>query len=565
VLTCLRVRSFAIIEALEVELDAGLNIVTGETGAGKSILVEALQLVLGARGRPEVVRTDAEAAEVEALFDLTDQPEALGALRDQGVETDGELLIRRVVSASGRTRAYINGRLATLAQLKEVTKGLADISSQHQYHSLADARHHLSYLDAFASHASPVEEVGQAHATLVEAAARLEEVVTEERGKADREDLLRYQVNEIETLREALENEEALVVERERLRHAEKLGVAAGEAEARLYSDDESICGAISRIASSVEQASSFDPSLEPMAAQVRDALVQLEDAASELGSYARELSFDPNRLGALEDLIDRLSRVKRKYGDTGAEILAYRDQAAAELDSLERYEERLDRYQREYDEALEEASRVALTLRRKRQTAAAKLSKAISKELSSLGMGEAKITVDLAALEGGPRELQVEGARLSPTGIDHAELLIAPNRGEEAKPLRKIASGGELSRTMLAIKRVLAGLGPASLYIFDEVDAGVGGAVAEVIGRKIHEVAQHSQVLCITHLPQISAYADAHYRVHKEVVGERTKSDIRLLSDKERLEEIARMLGGVTITDQARAAAKELIRGAEA
>ncbi len=562
-LTCLRVRSFAIIEALEVELNAGLNIVTGETGAGKSILVDALQLVLGARGRPEVVRTDAEAAEVEALFDLGDQPEALSALRDQGIETDGELLIRRVVSASGRTRAYINGRLATLAQLKEVTKGLADISSQHEYHSLADSRHHLTYLDAFARHGSLVDEVGDAHAALVEAAARLEEVVTEERGKADREDLLRYQVNEIEKLREAVENEEALVVECERLRHAEKLGTAAGEAEAKLYSDDGSICGAISRIASSIEQVSEFDPSLHPMATQVREALVQLEDAASELGGYARDLSFDPNRLGALEDQLDRLARVKRKYGSTGAEILAYRDQAAKELDSLERYEERLDRFQREFDEAFEAATRVALALRGKRQAAAAKLSKAISKELSSLGMGEAKVTVELAALEGGPSELQVEGARLSPTGIDHAELLIAPNRGEDAKPLRKIASGGELSRAMLAIKRVLAGLGPASLYVFDEVDAGVGGAVAEVIGRKIHEVAQHSQVLCITHLPQISAYADAHYRVHKEVVGKRTKSDIRLLSDKERLEEIARMLGGLTVTDQARAAAQALLQSA--
>jgi DNA repair protein RecN (Recombination protein N) len=565
VLTCLRVRSFAIIEALEVEFDAGLNIVTGETGAGKSILVDALQLVLGARGRPEVVRTDAEAAEVEALFDLSDQPEALDALRDQGVETDGELLIRRVVSASGRTRAYINGRLATLAQLKEVTKGLADISSQHEYHSLTDSRHHLTYLDAFASHASVVESVGQAHAALVDAAARLEEVVTEERGRADREDMLRFQINEIDTLRDALEKEEALSIERERLRHAEKLGTAAGEAEVRLYSDDDSICGALSRTASSVEHAAGLDPSLQPIAAQIREALVQLEDAASELGGYARDLSFEPGRLAALEHQLDGLSRVKRKYGENATEILSYRDQAAEELDSLERYEERLDRYQREYDEALEEASRIALALRSKRQTAAAKLSKAISKELSSLGMGEAKVTVDLAALEGGPRELRVEGARLSPTGIDHAELLIAPNRGEEAKPLRKIASGGELSRAMLAIKRVLAGLGPASLYVFDEVDAGVGGAVAEVIGRKIHEVAQHSQVLCITHLPQISAYADAHYRVHKEVVGKRTKSDIRLLSDEERLEEIARMLGGVTVTDQARAAAQALIRGAEA
>jgi len=557
------VRSFAIIEALEVELDAGLNIVTGETGAGKSILVEALQLVLGARGRPEVVRTDAEAAEVEALFDLSGQAEVLDSLRAQGVETDNELLIRRVVTSTGRTRAYVNGRLVTLAQLKEVTKGLADISSQHEYHSLADARHHLSYLDAFADHGALLDEVGLAHATLSEAAARLEEVVTEERGKADREDLLRYQVNEIESLREALESEEALLVERERLRHAERLGTASGEAEAQLYSDDDSLCGAIARIAGSLEQASVFDPSLEPIATQVREALLQLEDAASELGSYAQDLSFDPARLGTLEDELDRLSRVKRKYGSTGEEILAYRDQAAAELDALERYEERLDSHQRKLDEALEEAARVALLLRTKRKAAAAKLSKAISKELSSLGMGEAKVTVELAALEGGPRELQVHGARLSPTGIDHAELLIAPNRGEEAKPLRKIASGGELSRAMLAIKRVLAGIGPASLYVFDEVDAGVGGAVAEVIGRKIHEVAQHSQVLCITHLPQISAYADAHYRVHKEVVGKRTKSDIRLLTKSERLEEIARMLGGVTVTDQARAAAEALIQSA--
>ena len=225
----------------------------------------------------------------------------------------------------------------------------------------------------------------------------------------------------------------------------------------------------------------------------------------------------------------------------------------------------RVDGAQREYDEALERATGLALTLRKKRQAAAKRLSKAISEELTSLGMGEAKVTVELAALEGGPRELQVSGARLSLSGIDRAELLIAPNRGEEAKPLRKIASGGELSRSMLAIKRVLAGLGPASLYVFDEVDAGVGGAIAEVIGRKIHDVAQHSQVLCITHLPQISAYADAHYRVHKEVVGERTKSDIRLLSDTERLEEIARMLGGVQVTEQARAAAQQLIQGAHA
>jgi len=563
VLTCLRVRNFAIIEELEVDLGGGLNIVTGETGAGKSILVDALQLVLGARGRLEVVRTDADAAEVEALFDLTDDIDALNTLREQGLETDGELVVRRVVTAAGRTRAYINGRLTTLGQLREVTKGLADISSQHEFHSLADARHHLAYLDAFADHESLVEGVGEAHAALIEAAGRLEEVISEERGRADREDLLRFQVAEIDALADVLGNEEVLFMERERLRHAENLGSTAGEAEAQLYAADDALCGSLSRIATSVEQASQFDPGLGPVADQIKEALVQLEDAASELGRYARDLPFDPRRLAQLEEQIDQLQRVKRKHGGSAAEVLAHGEQAKKELDSLERHEERVDHCQREYDEALKRAATVALSLRKKRQTAAKRLSKAISEELSSLGMGEAKVTVELAALEGGPRELQVDGARLSPTGIDHAELLIAPNRGEEAKPLRKIASGGELSRSMLAIKRVLAGLGPASLYVFDEVDAGIGGAVAEVIGRKIHEVAQYSQVLCITHLPQISAYADAHYRVHKEVVGERTKSDIRLLSDTERLEEIARMLGGVQVTEQARAAAQQLIQGA--
>ncbi|MGB5812478.1 MAG: DNA repair protein RecN [Polyangiales bacterium] len=562
-LTCLRVRNFAIIEELEVDLDAGLNIVTGETGAGKSILVDALQLVLGARGRPEVVRTDAQSAEVEALFDLRNDPETIEMLRGHGIEIEDELVIRRVVTASGRTRAYINGRLATLGQLREVTKGLADISSQHEFHSLSDPRHHLAYLDAFADHRDLVADVGRSHDALIEATRALETVVSEERGRADREDLLRFQIGEIDALAEALGAEEAWSAEKERLRHAESLGSAAGAAEAELYADDDAICGALGKISASVTHASSVDPTLEGMAAQIREALLQLEDAASDLGRYARNLSIDPARLAYLEDQLDQTMRVKRKYGGARDAVLAHRDEAKRELDALERYDERVDHCQRDYDDALDNAATLALNLRERRKSAAARLGEAVSAELASLGMGEAKVKVELASLEGGPRELQVQGARLSPSGIDRAELLIAPNRGEEAKPLRRIASGGELSRSMLAIKRVLADRGPASLYVFDEVDAGVGGAVAEVIGRKIRDVARHSQVLCITHLPQISAYADAHYRVHKEIIDERTKSDIRLLSDPERLEEIARMLGGVQITKQARAAAQQLLRGA--
>lgn len=562
-LTCLRVRNFAIIEELEVELDTGLNIVTGETGAGKSILVDALQLVLGARGKPEVVRTDTSAAEVEALFDLSDNPTTVEALRESGIDTEGELVVRRVVNAGGRTRAYINGRLATLAQLREATKGLADISSQHEFHSLADPRRHLMYLDAFAGHDALVEEVREAHAALVESATDLEAVVSEERGRSDREDLLRFQIGEIDAVEPMLSDEPTLSDERTRLRHAESLlGTAAG-AEARLYADDDAICGILSKIEASVDDGARIDRAFIPIANQVREARVQLEDAAAELGRYARDLSVDPTRLAHLDEQLDALRRVKRKYGGDRASVLAHRERAEADLETIARYDERMDACQRAYDEALERAAKLAVALRAKRTEAAARLGGAISTELSSLGMGEAKVLVELAALEGGPRELQVQGARLSPSGIDRAELLISPNRGEDAKPLRKIASGGELSRAMLAIKRVLAGLGPASVYVFDEVDAGVSGAVAEVIGRKIRDVAEHSQVLCVTHLPQISAYADAHYRVHKEVVAERTKSDIRLLSDPERLEELARMLGGVKVTKQARAAAKQLLESA--
>ena len=563
VLTCLRVRNFAIIEELEVELDKGLNIVTGETGAGKSILVDALQLVLGARGRPEVVRTHAHAAEVEALFDLDGNAEVLAMLPEQGIEPQRELVVRRVVSASGRTRAYINGRLVTLGQLREITKGLADIASQHEFHSLADARHHLAHLDAFAGHGPLLEEVAVAHAKLLEAATRLQSVVSEERGRAEREDLLRFQIAEIDALESALLENEALHAERERLRHAESLATTAGEAEAQLYSEDDAVCATLSRIVSSIARAGRIDPDLQGVSAQLQEALVQLEDAASELGRYARQLSLDPSRLSLLEEQLDQLVRVKRKHGGEASDVLAYRERARHELDSIERYEERVDECQREHDDAMRQATTVAMHLREQRKAASIRLGEAITEELRALGMGEARVIVEVAALEGAQGELEVAGARLSPNGIDRAELLIAPNPGEEAKPLRRIASGGELSRSLLAIKRVLAGLAPAHLYVFDEVDAGVGGAVAEVIGRKIRDVARHSQVLCITHLPQISAYAEAHYRVQKHVVDRRTRSDICRLSERERLEEIARMLGGVQVTDEARAAAEQLLEGA--
>ncbi|MBX3251768.1 MAG: DNA repair protein RecN [Myxococcales bacterium] len=558
-LTCLRVANLAIIDHLEVELGPGLNVVTGETGAGKSILITALQLVLGAKGRPELVRTGADEAEVEALFELGDDAAVRERLLEAGLEAGDELVIRRVLQAEGRSRAYVNGRLTTNAQLAALASGLADISSQHQHHSLVDPRTHLDYLDAFAQLLGERARIAEAHGALAKVAAELDELVARFRERADREDLLRFQVEEIDALGLRAGELDDLAEERERLRHAERLARVAGGAEDALYAQDEALSEALGRIAAEVRDAAEIDSRLAPFADRLDEALVVLEDTAKELGAYAREVNLDPERLAEVEDRVDRLQRLQRKYGGDLESILEHRARAADELEGLERHEERLAEAEKRRAAALETAASVARALSASRKKASSKLGERISTELESLGMGGAQIVVDLAPLEakGG---LEVDGARLSQTGIDRAEFLIAPNKGEPARPLAKVASGGELSRAMLAIKRVLAGLGPAGTYVFDEVDTGVGGAVAEVIGRKLHDVAAHHQVICITHLAQIAAYGQTHFRVSKRVVDDRTRSEITRIDDAERLEEIARMVGGVKITQRTRAAAAELL-----
>jgi DNA repair protein RecN (Recombination protein N) len=560
-LTCLRVRNFAIIDELEVEIGQGLNVVTGETGAGKSIVVDALELVLGGRGRPEVVRTGAEQAEVEALFDLDDSVRA--RLTEAGLEVEEELVVRRVLGSNGRSRAYVNGRMVTAAQLRDLTQGLADISSQHEHHSLVDARQHLEYLDAFGNLIELRARIEGAHDTLRDADQRLLEAKEKANHRSEREDFLRFQISEIDAVSPVLGEDSELKEERARLRHAEKLVRAAGDSEESLYAGDEAISGHLDRIIGEVSAAAAIDASLKPYAEQLERARAEIDDAARELGKYARSLSLDPDRLREVEDRVDALARLKKKYGGSLDRVLAYRNAAETEVADLDAYEDRLRELEAARAQALVTAREVALDLREKRRTAAQKLGRAVSKELSSLGMGDALVHVEVAPLEGHGGELDVDGARLTRTGIDRVEFLISPNRGEEARPLRKIASGGELSRALLAIKRVLAGLRPAGLYVFDEVDAGVGGAIAEVIGQKLHDVARHHQVLVITHLPQIAVFADAHYRAAKEVSGDRTVSTLALLGDAARLDEVARMLGGIKVTKNTKAAAAELLKQA--
>jgi DNA repair protein RecN (Recombination protein N) len=564
-LTCLRIRDLAIIDSLDLEFGPGLNVVTGETGAGKSILVDALELVLGGKGKAELVRTGASQAEVEALFELGDDPALRAKLAELGVECEGELVVRRVLSPSGRTRAFVNGRMATGPQLAELARGLADISSQHEHHTLVHAATHLGYLDAFAQLEGQRERVAVAY----QAARRAHDALRsfEERlgDRAQREDMLRYQVKEISEIGPRAGEEAELTEKRDRLKHSDTLMRLSGDAADALYDRDGSVCEALATVAGHVHEAAQLDPSLKELSAQLEGARTQLEEAARELGRYTRSVQADPETLNEAEERLHALAKLRRKYGGTLEAVLAHLAKSKAELEALGDHEGTSHKLKAERDAAVAEAAKAARELSKKRKLSAGKLAAAISEELVSLGMGGARIQVEVSPLDEKSGDIEVDGARLSAQGIDRAEFLIAPNKGEIARPLSKIASGGELSRAMLAIKRVLAGLGPCGMYVFDEVDSGVGGAVAEVIGRKIRDVAEHRQVLCITHLAPIAVFAEHHFKVEKAVAGERTVSSVRRLNKREQEEEIARMLGGIKVTAKTRAAAAEMLREARA
>lgn len=567
----LRVSNFAIIDQLEVAFEPGLNLVSGETGAGKSILVNALALVLGARGRSEVVRTGARSAEVEALFDIADDPEVRRRLRDAGLgrdtdpdgdpEPESELVLRRVIAGNGRTHAYANGRLATGAQLSALARGLVSISSQHEHHALVDPGTHLDFLDAFAGLLGLREQVADCHESLLRLTAEHERVRQQSAGRSEHEDLLRFQLSEIDACDPRPDELDSLLEERERQRHAERLSSLAAGAEHDLYAGDDAISSRLARLADELRDASSLDARLAAAAEQVEGAQAALEEAARELGNYGRNISSDPERLAEIEERVAALQRLQRKYGGTLAAVLEHRERARAELEQLSDSDQRISELESELDTALVAARKTARKLSSARKRAADKLAAAISRELDTLGMGDARVLVEVVPSPGRGHEPGLDGARLTATGIDRVEFLIATNRGEQPRSLHKIASGGELSRAMLAIKRVLAGLGPAGLYVFDEVDAGIGGAMAEVIGRKLAEVARHHQVICITHLPQIAVFGHAHFRVHKQVQKGRTRSLITRLAPRERQDEIARMLGGVDITPRTRAAAAEMLK----
>jgi DNA repair protein RecN (Recombination protein N) len=557
----LAVQNLVLIESQTLELGPGFNVITGETGAGKSMLVDALGLVIGGRASPELVRRGAREAEVEALFDVAPGSRVAAKLEAAGIPCDRELVLRRVVQAEGRSRAFANGRMCTVAQLGELAGDLCDIASQHESVALTDPATHLDTLDAFGGLEAAKGELGAAVDDLTALAKELDALRTADRGRAEREDFLAFQLRELDDLDVHAGEETELEGERARLRHAGKLGEATRGAAERLYEGEGALCDDLARLLTDLETAEGIDASLAPLVRAVDGARAELADAARALGRYAETVESNPTRLAEVEDRLFRLSKLLRKHGPTTVELVAHRSSLAAELDGLAKAEGRIPTLEAAYDERLIAVAKRARALSKKRRAVAERLADAIGRELAHLAMGRAKVIVDVTnAPGGGEGVMAVDGARLTRGGIDRVEFLIAPNQGEEPRPLRRIASGGELSRALLALKRVLAENGPAGLYVFDEVDAGVGGAVAEVIGHAIRDVAKHRQVVCVTHLAQIAALADAHFVVDKVEREDRTYATVRKLESKQRVDELARMIGGVKVGQAARRAAEELM-----
>ena len=553
----LRIKNFAIIEALDLTFSKGFNILTGETGAGKSIILNAVHLLLGDKATDELVRGSEEEANVEALFDISGNWEAKERLCESGQRLHGggeedSLLVRRVISRSGRGKAFINGNLATLGMLSGIGEALLSIYGQHEHQSLQRVETHSDILDEFGKLSGLREEFQKHFQEFAVLSGELERIRAEKERRAKERELMAFQSREIERSRIQPEEERALREERRILTHAEKLMSFASSSEAALYGDEGSAIEKIQAILNRGQEVMAIDSSLSQLLGTLENTSIQLEEIALGLRDYSKRIEFNPTRMEEIENRLEEIDGLKRKYGPTLEEVLLFKEKIDEALKTFTSDEERLSEIEGLLTPLRGEVNALAQKLSGERRRVALELKKSVEKELGSLGMKRTTF------------EVHIEDLPLSSRGMDRVEFLISPNVGEVVKPLAKIASGGELSRIMLAMKRILAEVGGRQVLVFDEVDSGIGGAIAEVVGRKLRELSRHHQVICVTHLPQIACFADRHYSVKKEVRTGRTTTRVDYLEKEMIVEEIARMLGGVKVTEKTRAHAKEMMENAK-
>ncbi len=548
-LTDLIIRNFAIIDRLHVRFGAGFNVLTGETGAGKSIIIDAVNLLLGGRARAELIRTGEEEATVEALFDLTGEESLRRDLAEGGIEADGELLIKRVVTRGGKNRLFINGSLSTLGQLQDYASRLVSIYGQHEHQGLQRSENHLALLDRFAALEPAMEAYRLIYEEVEALSARLRRLDEADRDRQKRLDLLSFQAREIAAASLRPGEDQELEAERALLLNAERLTAATAGGYETLYGQEGALCEQLDRVAGALEALSTVDPELGRLGEAARSALYSLEDIAVQLRDYAGKISFEPGRQDEVEKRLHRLTDLKRKYAPTLEEILQVQARAEEELAELGDVEAAREGLSRELAGARQRLDSAGAELSRLRREGAARMRRAVEEELQQLAMGRVHFEMRLFPLE-------APGLR----GLERGEFFISPNPGEEPRPLARIASGGELSRIMLALKRSAPDGDGVRTLIFDEVDAGIGGAAATAVGEKLQAVSRERQVLCITHLPQVAAFADLQYRVEKHEEAGRTFTTLTPLEADQRVQEMARMLGGARVTERTLEHAREII-----
>jgi DNA repair protein RecN (Recombination protein N) len=565
-LTNLIVQNYALLDEVNIEFSAGLNILTGETGSGKSILIGALELILGSRATKDAIRSGMDSATVEGLFEWKSDEPMIPLPEDLDIEMeDRTLIIRRDVTRDGRSRCTVNGHPVTVTVLKRLGEFLVDLHGQHDHQSLLDQGTHINFLDGFGDIKRLKEQVAHAFRHFSGAARALKQLDEENLATRERRELYQFQLEELEKADVYPGEEGELEQELAVLEHAEQLIQVASTAYEALSQREGAVIDQLIQIIRSLEDIERIDVSLSEPVSNARSARYYLDDVVVFLQQYRDRIEFDPVRLDEVQERLEQLKMLKRKYGGTLKEVCVYRDRMADEINRLETADEQRS----ELEEALEQARKTLTAKAEKLSTARKKTASGMEtrvvKELTELGMKKTRFQVHIGWLEvaDGPIVIEGKSYQADASGMDHVEFLISPNQGEELKPLVHIASGGEISRVMLALKVILAESDQVRTLVFDEVDLGIGGRIAESIGQKLKLLSQSHQVLCITHLHQVACWGHTHFTVHKESSRGRTVTQINHLDQDGRVQEIARMLAGETVDDMAVTHAREILRRA--
>ena len=557
------IKNFALAENLTIEFGEGLNIVTGETGAGKSVLVGAIAAVLGGRVYSEVVRTGSEKACVEAVIDISRLSPLKALLRDKGLDAGDELILRREIAVKGSSRGFVNDSPVTISALAEVGDHLIDIHGQHEHQSLLRRETHRGVIDLLGHHEEQLNRTAESFTALINAQRKLKELKSRQKTLTEKYELYDFQYREIADADLSVDEEAALDVEHKRLANIEKLLEISSKLSQLFIGEEEGILGRIAAAGQLFEGLREYSPELDSLYKEFSTARIVFDECAGAVDRFQSGLEFDPERFQFVEERLKLISRLKKKYGDTIGEVLAYQEEIFQNLQLKDNFEAEIAQLEQSLAETRSIYQDAATALSLARKETANKMANMVAEQLAYLGMPRMvfEIRIEHEPDPNGVYESNGQSFAGDADGIDRVEFYISPNPGERAKPLGKIASGGELSRIMLALKTILAGIDAIPTLIFDEVDSGVSGRVAQAVGRSIAELSNKHQIICITHLAQIASHGDAHYSVEKYVEEDRTFTRITALDESQRTVEIARLIAGDNITDTVLESAKQLIR----